>query len=747
MLRLIRFLKPFSLMILLIFGLLFVQAMTDLTLPDYMSSIVNVGLQQKGVADAVPAVIRASEYDNLTMLMLPADAKTLSGEFRVLSLDSLTATERTKYLKLYPILSTENVVIWAPTGNVTRDAANAILQKAIALRQVFEKGLANFPGFSNANIPAQVAHLTMADIAKLPPAQREALVQGIYSAMDKMTATITPSTLQQIDAGWITTEYTAIGINQTAIQNGYVIGKGGLMLLIALLGAVCTITVGFLSARVASGLARELRSQVFRKVEYFSNQEFDKFSTATLITRSTNDIVQIQMMLVMLLRILFYAPIMATGGLIKVISGDASMTWIIALAVATLLTLIITVFTIAMPKFKAIQKLVDRLNLVSREILSGLMVIRAFNTRRVEEKKFDDANKDLTRTMLFVNRVMVVMMPIMMLILQGTMLMILWFGANQIDAGNMQLGNMMADIQYSMQIIMSFLMVSFVFFLIPRASVAAIRIGEVLDTKASIVDPKEPKAFPTGAPGLVEFRDVGFRYPNADENVLCNISFTAEPGRTTAIVGSTGSGKSTLVSLLLRFYDVSEGSLLVDGIDIRDVRQKDLRARIGYVPQKGVLFSGDVRSNIIYGRPDATDEDVATAVRIAQAAEFVETNPDRYGMAIAQGGQNISGGQRQRLSIARALAVRPDIFVFDDSFSALDFKTDAALRKALKEETADATVLIVAQRIGTVLNADRILVLDEGNLVGTGTHKELMESCSVYREIALSQLSAEELAL
>ncbi len=744
MLRLIRFLKPYTFMIFVIFILLYAQALTDLSLPDYMSSIVNVGIQQKGVSDAVPEALRATEYDNLLLLMPASDATTVKGEYRVLKDGELTEVDRTKFEKLYPVLATEAVAVYTPSGDVTRAELDAILVRAIALRQVFEKGLSNFPGFSSADIPAQVANLKMADIAKLPEAMRIPLIQGIHDAMDKMT--VSASTLQQIDAGWITTEYQAVGVDQAAIQTNYVLGKGGMMLLIALLGALCTIIVGYLAARVASGVGRDLRSRIFRTVEGFANEEFDKFSTASLITRSTNDIQQIQMMLVMLLRILFYAPIMAIGGLIKIIGGDASMTWIIGAAVGALLTVMLVVFTVAIPKFKAMQKLVDRLNLVSREILSGLMVIRAFNTRRIEEKKFDGANVDLTKTMLFVNRVMVLMMPIMMLIMNGTMLAILWFGAKQIDAGNMQIGNMMAFIQYAMQIIFSFLMVSMVFFMVPRASVAATRIGEVFDMKATILDPKEPKPFVPGACGLVEFQDVGFRYPKADDNVLCGISFTAEPGKTTAIVGSTGSGKSTLVNLLLRFYDVSEGRILVDGTDIRDVRQKDLRSRIGYVPQKGTLFSGDVRSNVAYGNPEATDEDVTQALRVAQATEFVEANEAGTAMAVSQDGTNVSGGQRQRLSIARALAVHPEIFIFDDSFSALDFKTDAALRKALHEETADATVLIVAQRIGTVLSADRILVLDEGSIVGIGTHKELMESCSVYREIALSQLSAEELA-
>lgn len=744
MLRLIRFLRPYVLMILLIFGLLFAQAMADLALPEAMSGIVNVGLQQKGIADAIPEALRTVELDRLLLLVPAADRAAVDAAYRRLDPEALPAADRDRLLARYPILANESVAVWDPPADTDREALKAVLARAIALRQGLASGMAGFGGMgATGSFPSLPEGTDLIEVVEqLPEAQREALLAKAADAM----AGLSDSLLLQTASVWIAGEYEACGMDLVAIQNRYILSQGGYMMLLALVAAACTIAVGYLSALVAAGLSRDLRRQVFRKVEGFSSAEFDKFSTASLITRSTNDIQQIQMMLVMLLRILFYAPMMAIGGVVKVVAAQASMTWIIGMAVGALLTLIVLVFTVAMPRFKRIQKLVDKLNLVTREILSGLMVIRAFNTRRREEERFDGVNGELTRTTLFVTRIMVLMMPVMMLIMNGTTLLIVWTGALKIDAGTLQIGDMMAFLQYAMQIIMSFLMVSFVFFMLPRASVSAERIGEVLDTAATILDPAEPRAFPDGAPGRLEFRDVGFRYPGADENVLCRLSFVAEPGKTTAIIGGTGSGKSTIIQLIPRFYDVTEGAILLDGVDIREVRQRDLRARIGYVPQRGILFSGDARSNVAFGRPDASDAEVDRALHVAQASEFVEAHKEGTAMAISQGGVNVSGGQRQRLSIARALAVQPDLFLFDDSFSALDFRTDAALRKALREETASATVLVVAQRIGTILHADRILVLDDGRLVGTGTHRELLDTCPLYREIALSQLSEEELA-
>jgi ATP-binding cassette subfamily B protein len=534
-------------------------------------------------------------------------------------------------------------------------------------------------------------------------------------------------------------------MNISGIQTGYMLRIGLLMLLLTIASAACSITVGYLSARIAAGLGRNLRRQLFERVESFSNTEFDKFSTASLITRSTNDITQIQMLMVMLFRILFYAPILGVGGIIKVLDADRSMLWIIVAAVGAILTMMGIMFAIALPKFQAMQKFIDKLNLAMREMLTGLMVIRAFNTQKHEEKKFDVANMDLTKTSLFVNRVMVFMMPAMMLLMNGVMLLIVWVGAHQIDAGSMQVGDMMAFMQYAMQIIMSFLMVSIVFIMLPRASVSAVRISEVMETDPVIKDPKEPQKFDGRKQGVVEFRDVSFRYPGAEDDVLKRITLTAMPGQTTAFIGSTGSGKSTLINLIPRFYDVTNGSVLVDGIDVRDVTQHDLRDKIGYVSQKAVLFSGTIESNIRYADEDATDAEVAKYAETAQALNFIADNEQGYATVISQGGANLSGGQKQRLAIARALAKKPEIYIFDDSLSALDFKTDMALRRALKKETVNATVLIVTQRVSTILGADQIVVLDKGEIAGIGTHKELMKNCGVYQEIALSQLSKEEL--
>ncbi|MCI8501834.1 MAG: ABC transporter ATP-binding protein [Oscillospiraceae bacterium] len=528
-------------------------------------------------------------------------------------------------------------------------------------------------------------------------------------------------------------------------DTGYILAEGGKMLLVALLGAVCTIAVGYLSARLAAGTARNLRHDVFRKVERFSNAEFDHFSTASLITRTTNDIQQIQMLSVMALRFVFYAPIMGIGGVIRAVGKSSNLSWIIAVAVLVVIGFVLVIFALSVPRFKRVQKLVDKLNLVTRESLTGMMVIRAFNTQRREEERFDEVNRDLTRITLFVNRIMVFMMPVMMLIMNGVQLLIIWIGAGQVDLGGIQVGDMMAFMQYAMQIIMSFLMISVMFIMLPRASVSAQRINEVLETEPVIRDKEVPARFPEDFKGIVEFKDVTFAYPGADEPALKHISFTAKPGETTAFIGSTGSGKSTLVNLIARFYDVTEGQILIDGVDIRDVSQHELRERIGFVPQKGVLFSGTIRSNLQYAKEDASDDELRMAAEIAQAADFIGDKEAGYDSEIAQGGGNVSGGQKQRLSIARALVKRAPIYIFDDSFSALDFKTDAALRRALKRETGHSTMLLVAQRISTIMGAEQIIVLDDGGIAGIGTHQELMKCCDVYREIAQSQLSEKEL--
>jgi ATP-binding cassette subfamily B protein len=518
------------------------------------------------------------------------------------------------------------------------------------------------------------------------------------------------------------------------------------MLLVAFFGGMASILVGFLSARIATGVARNMRRDVFNKIESFSSNEFDKFSTASLITRCTNDVMQMQMLLTMGLRMICFAPIMGIGGIVMAVSKSPSMSWILAIAVVALFGLILVTMAVATPKFKIIQKMVDKLNLVSRENLSGLMVIRAFATRDYEKQRFSAANEDLTNIGLFINRIMSLMMPMMTIIMNGISLLIIWVGAHRIAASSIQIGDMMAFVQYAMQVLMSFMMISMMFFMIPRAAVSAARISEVLETGLSIVDPPNPKIFPADKQGLVEFQHVHFRYHGAEEDALNDISFTALPGQTTAIIGSTGSGKSTIANLALRFYDVSRGQILVDGVDVREVSQKALRSKIGYVPQKGVLLSGTIAFNLRYGKRDAGNDEVEKAAMVAQASDFIEERDGRFDSPIAQGGANVSGGQKQRLSIARALVKKPEIFIFDDSFSALDFKTDAALRRALKENTENTTVIVIAQRVSTIMNAEQILVLDEGRIVGRGTHRQLLAECKEYFEIASSQLSKEELA-
>jgi ATP-binding cassette subfamily B protein len=579
-------------------------------------------------------------------------------------------------------------------------------------------------------------------MSQLPQAQ----LSRIMDAIDQQFATLGDKMVTQAAVAAVRSEYEALGMDMAKVQNSYILRVGGIMLLLTLLSGLCTIAVAFLSARTASGAARDVRRDVFRNVESFSNAEFDKFSTASLITRSTNDITQIQMVVVIMIRMMFYAPLVGIGGVIRMLGKDSSMWWLIAVAVMILISLILIVFSIALPKFKIIQKLVDRLNLVSRENLAGMMVIRAFNMQDFEEQRFDKANLDLTAVSLFINRLMVVMMPVMMLIMNGLSLAIIWVGAHQVAQANMQVGDMIAIMQYAMQIVMSFLFLSMLFIILPRASVSADRIADVLETELSINDPEEPKQLAEPFKGQIEFRNVSFRYPGADEDVLHDISFTARPGETTAFIGSTGSGKSTIINLFPRFYDVTEGSILVNGIDIREITQHQLRDKIGYVPQKGVLFSGTIESNLRYADENATDDMLASAIDIAQVTEFVNSKEEGIQAEISQGGANVSGGQKQRLSIARALVNNPPIYIFDDSFSALDFKTEAALRKKLKEKTGDSTVLVVTQRVSTVMNAEQIIVLEEGKIVGKGTHEELMETCETYKEIAVSQLNMEALS-
>lgn len=714
--HLVRFLKPFWFSVLLIIGLLYAQAMTDLSLPDYMSRIVNIGLQQSGIEQAVPEQLRTEQLDHLLLLSADQDAAQIEALY--------TRNPVTQLATLKPELSDAAIA-----------SAESLMSNKILMLSAIDSG--KFPGADKVPAGMQIWDV----FKQMPAAQRTAMLDQASGQMTTLNETMVKTAATQ----WIAKEYELTGLDQGKLQSQYILRIGGIMMLIALLGVIFAIIVGFLSSRVAAGLAKSLRSQIFRKVESFANTEFDHFSTASLITRTTNDIQQIQMTLVMLLRVLFFAPMMAIGGILKILGGDISMGWIIALAILAIFTVIGALFIIALPKFKIIQSLIDRLNLVTREILTGLMVNRAFNTQASMQEKFAKANRDLTNLNLFVSRAMSTMFPLMMLIMNFTTLAIVWVGGHQIDSGAMQVGDMMAFMQYGITILFSFLMVSFVFIMMPRASVAASRIVEVIDLDLSILDPVEPKKLAAPVRGEVRFENVSFRYPGADDSVLTEISFTATPGQTTALIGSTGSGKSTLVNLIPRFYDVSEGQILLDGVDIRTLTQHDLRETIGYVPQKGVLFTGDIRSNISYGHPDADQSAIEEAAATAQALDFIENTDEKYETVIAQGGTNVSGGQRQRLSIARALAKKPPIFIFDDSFSALDYKTDAALRSALKARTAESTVIIVAQRIGTIRNAEQIIVLDEGRIVGRGTHEKLLKDCSVYAEIAASQLSAEEL--
>ena len=745
MLKLIKYLKSSVASILIIVVLLVGQAACDLTLPQYTSNIVNVGIQQGGVENAAPTVIRVSEMNKLFLFMSQAEQDTVLQSYKKLDKADMTAADADKALKKYPQLAKEPLYERTAKDDETIDALSRLLSKPMLVVMGFSGDNEEMGAMANqmlSSLPPQMAGKDVFDVlAMMTDEQRSQMITAINDKMKEMPDSI----LEQSAVVFVKQEYQAVGIDTDKLQNNYVLLTGAKMLGLALLSMLLTVLVGFIASRVAASLGKELRGRVFRKVVSFSHAELDRFSTASLITRSTNDIQQIQMLFVMLLRIVFYAPIIGIGGVIKVLNTNTSMAWIIVVAVMAVLTLVIVLFAVAMPRFKIMQKLVDKVNLVTREILTGLPVIRAFSTQKHEEERFDKANKDLTRTNLFVNRVMTTMMPMMMLIMNGITVLIMWNGAHGVDAGSMQVGDLMAFMQYTMQIVMAFLMISMFSIRLPRASVSAGRIEEVLQTEPVIRDPEQTVSFDDAKRGLVEFKNVSFRYPGAEENVLENISFTAKPGETTAFIGSTGSGKSTLINLIPRFYDITEGELLVDGADVRRVSQHDLRAKIGYVPQKGVLFSGTIASNLRYGNNDASQEELDKAAQIAQAADFIGEKPDGFDSEISQGGTNVSGGQKQRLSIARAIAIHPEIYIFDDSFSALDYKTDVALRKALKEETAGSTVLIVAQRISTILHAEQIIVLDEGKIVGKGTHKELLKTCEVYQQIAMSQLSKEEL--
>ena len=710
---------------------LFIQAYCDLSLPAYTSDIVNVGIQQGGVEDQVPEAISADEMNRLLLFVPSEDQDTV--------LDAYEEDNRTYDVDAY--------VMKEDISEDDISSLEDILAYPMMMTAGFESGsdmTAQIEEQLKTSLPAGTVtdDMTVFDILKMMPEdQREAMMDSMEAQTGDMPDTI----LDQAAGSYVGTVYENLGMNMDDIQIHYLLTTGGKMTGLAFLGMAASILVGFMASRVGAATGRDLRGRVFHKVVGFSNNEFDHFSTASLITRSTNDIQQIQLIIVMLLRIVLYAPILAIGGIIQVFQTNVSMSWIIGLAVVLIGLVILVLFLVAMPKFRIMQSLVDKVNLVMREILTGLSVIRAFSTQKYEEERFDKANRDLTRTNLFVNRAMTFMMPVMMLVMNGISVLIMWNGAHGIDNGEMQVGDMMAFIQYTMQIIMGFLMLCMLSIMLPRAAVAADRVQEVLDSQTVILDPEHAEEFSENEKGLLKFDHVSFRYPGADENVIHDISFTARPGETTAIIGSTGSGKSTLVNLIPRFYDVTEGSITLDGVDIRNVSQHELREKLGYVPQKGILFSGDIASNIMFGNPDGGEAEMTEAAEIAQATEFIDQKPERYKSPIAQGGSNVSGGQKQRLSIARAIAKHPEVFIFDDSFSALDFKTDVTLRKALKKRTKNSTVLIVAQRISTILNAEQIIVLDDGKIAGIGTHQELLENCEVYQQIAASQLSESEL--
>ncbi len=741
MTKLFKHLKPFLWAIILIFVLLFAQAMLDLALPGYMANIVNVGIQQDGISNAVPQALSVTEFNRISFFLTADQINQVKSDYVLLDKQSLSASDYAKDVKTYPQLANEDIYKINTTNKKEISSLDTIFSHTLPIVANLEQNTA--ATFAQFGIPYTAGEDPFATLAQLPPTQ----ISALQSAAETQINAIEPDLLTEYSVAYLTIEYKALGMNTGTIQHHYLFDIGEIMVLITLASAACSVTVGYISARIAAGVGRNMRKQLFVRVESFSNTEFDKFSTASLITRSTNDITQIQMLLVMLFRIVFYAPIIGIGGILKVLGSANSMLWIIGAAVGALITIMVVMFIVVLPKFQSMQKLIDKLSLVMREHLTGLMVIRAFNAQKHEEERFDKANQDLTKTSLFVNRaVLVFLMQTMMFLMNAVMILIIWVGAHEVNAGTIQVGNMLAFMQYAVLIIFAFLMISIVFIMIPRAAVSAERIDEVLQTKPVIVDPEKPEKFSNDLRGVVEFRDVAFRYPGAEDDVLKHITFTAKPGQTTAFIGSTGSGKTTLVNLIPRFYDATGGAILVDGVDVKKVTQHDLREKIGYVAQKAVLFSGTIESNIKYGNENATQEEVAKYAETAQALDIINESDQGYDTPVSQGGTNLSGGQKQRLAIARALAKKPEIYIFDDSLSALDFKTDMALRKALKKETSDATVLIVTQRVSTIMGAEQIVVLDNGEIAGVGTRRDLMKSCQIYQEIALSQLSKEELA-
>ena len=733
--KLFQFLKPYAPRVLLILCVLVVQAYCDLSLPTYTSNIVNVGIQQSGIDEEIPENISEEEMNRLLLFVSEDDRQDIQDAYE-------KSSERFDYDG--EVLTLKDSV---KSDNEKLDALTEEMKLPMMLTAGFENGSDTTKQMEGqlkeqmSQVPG-IEKMSVFDIfGMMDDTQRAAIVDKITEQMDKMPDSI----LDQAAISYVKSMYEQIGLDTGHMSTVYILKTGAKMMGLAALGMAASILACLMASRVGAKVGRGLRRDTFRKVIGFSNAEFDKFSTASLITRSTNDIQQIQFLTVMILRIVLYAPVMAIGGILKVSKTNVDMFWIIGLAVLLIVMVVAVLFIVVMPKFKIVQNMVDKLNLVSREILTGLPVIRAFHTEKHEEERFDKANKDLTKLNLFVNRAMTFMMPTMMLVMNGITVLIVWVGGHSINDGAMQVGDMMAFIQYAMQIIMSFLMICMISVMLPRAAVSAERVDEVLKSETKIHDPKEPKTLPKNGKGEVAFEHVSFHYPGAEEDVLHDITFTAKPGETTAFIGSTGCGKSTLVNLIPRFYDVTEGKITIDGQDVRDLTQHELRDKLGYVPQKGVLFSGNIASNIMFGNPAGSEQEMTEAAQIAQAVEFIDTKPERYKSPISQGGANVSGGQKQRLSIARAIAKHPDVYIFDDSFSALDYKTDTVLRSALKEKTTDSVVLIVAQRISTILHAEQIIVLDDGKIVGKGTHEELLKTCDAYYQIAASQLSESEL--
>lgn len=737
-----KYLKPFALLVALCLILLFGQAVGELSLPNMMSDIVNVGIQKGGIDKTVPAAISENGFTLMTIFMQETDRQTFKNAYTLVEPDSVEAKG---YVDKYPQLENEAVYILAETDKGTAGDIETLYGKASLTFMTFMQTMAetNSTGSVVADTENGFADADMAAIYQLLPMLQNLPAGTLDTAMETAESA-DPLLYSQVGVTFTKLFYGELGVDLDAMQQRYILMIGLQMLAIALAVCFASIGVGYLASRIAATVSGKMRRDVFAKVEHFSSVEFDKFSTASLITRTTNDVQQVQQLITMGIRMMCYAPILAIGGVVMAVGKSVSLSWTIAVAVVMMFGLMAVIFAIALPKFSILQKLIDRLNLASRENLFGMMVIRSFGNEPYEENRFDKANSDLTVTNRFVQRVMAFMMPAMMLIMNLVSLLIVWVGGHAIAESTLQIGDMMAFIQYAMQIIMSFLMIAMMFIMVPRASVSAKRIAEVIDTGLTINNPQEAEKLGR-CKGVVEFKNVSFRYQNAEADVLQNISFAAQPGETTAFIGSTGSGKSTLINLIPRFYDVTDGSIEIDGVDIRNITQEELRDNIGYIPQKGILFSGDIVSNINYGKEDATMEEIAKAIEVAQAKAFVDSTENGIQTTISQGGTNVSGGQKQRLSIARALVRQAPVYIFDDSFSALDFTTDAALRKALKKYTSDATVLIVAQRVSTIMNAEQIVVLDVGKIVGIGTHTQLLQNCKEYYEIASSQLSMEEL--